>query len=740
MLFLNLRKRWATFRGCTWEEVKDNKDKIIWLKETPKAESNFLRDYLFPAHTVIPSVDGRPASGLTRFWAFFRRKDFSPITRETGQGIELIGFKEIKPSRHQQIDNFEQSSDWFAVGANAGISLSLRIIIFMGMILGEEALSGMALTYTLPLMLLQQFIRIVFNTNELINARNRNLNKWAKTLANWSLFLLATVGIVFLFATDIIYVSTIISLLPAIAFVVNSVRFLQNFTYGIYNAFMWATATNVRDRDRYRVQCLKRFIQATGAGGLAILSGLVFFGVVAFSPVTKPIFLAVGLVDACASFFTTFREFGSTRETFSFRSIVKRLGGKVPQDEIDALNNEHILDKVNRYGESVFLVAKKPSINKMEQKKLYIYTGDDGKLKCCVKGKNEITLSVDSSLFPPASEKSVEINETALLEAVFNEAVRQHLIPPEEKFWHLGSMIQELNAINAIDDKNDSTRLTQLPEGMSSQDAKHLTATLLIDKNLVSKISELTHEMETLQNQPKSAWLPEWPWYSKHFGIERQISVLQTKIDFLECLKQLITGNTANADSNSNNEAALLLSGNNNAFSQIKSISDLELLFAQNPQLEADTFSAFYRKISNAEALFRVAERYFVLYKKPPENYDQDIQKLENSAAIFNSNATTTDNGDALSIKTSRTTSLNSDSDQDFLKTPDNTSGKNQQSHSPAPTIRKSVSQMVLKSKHSSPNLFACITNNNSGGEPQTTQSQQQQTHLGSPPGFRVTE
>ena len=310
-----------------------------------------LRENFPSQDELFQSDDWLHISGWNEFYANFRGFNYVKVYRDeftcdefisnqdNPEGLTFIGYRELEGTYDVlQNDLYEASSDKF-VGINNGISVALAVALLI-----EELNAYAALLIGFISSIAQNASRVLFNSFEYTNSANPNRNKFWK-LALATIYTVASIiGLTLLLAST----QAIIEALPFIAFGISVARIFVNIGYAISNLALAITATNPSDRDRNLNQAYKRSIQALGALGLSVMTGLILFKNITATAISTPVKLTLTILSVSAMLYSTCREMPQIRTWQPLRVIFKDVNKRLDQLS-NELNPTNISEKIEYY-------------------------------------------------------------------------------------------------------------------------------------------------------------------------------------------------------------------------------------------------------------------------------------------------------------------------------------------------------------------------------------------------------
>ncbi len=476
------------------------------------------------------------------------------------------------PYKYMRNDRRETASDMWAgwsqlfSAATGGVGVAI--------LAGAKELSITALPiYVFPILCLQTFIRVVFNSRELEGAQNRNLNKKTKTSINIGVMLTYGVGtlLIFLWAT----LATVA--LPLIAFSISIIRTIQAGIYGYANFKLRIATDSMWDplqRERYRIQEFKRDAQLVGASSAAGLSGFMVFGgyTIGF-PVLLGVAICIGALSMGITLYLGFREI------YPFSNWFRDLGRRVfrtPQlRTYNSKNNKGYVQSPVPTIESALPPPCAHQVFLRDEswwlKKARLLSGKYYPMNICPATLEQLNQSSYSRkppphLFPPDIYQE--------LEAIFQ-------CHPKEK--EQGELIDENNQIT-VEEKKD-----------------------LGKKYLLSLIENYTKDLERQLTEAKNMTYSKRLGQMLNFHVTASVEQLQDKIALLTCLYRLVeTDNEMNETAEIHVGSSKKLSAFEEALNQCKNYDDVEVCLIKNPKNMRNACQAAHTRTSGCETLFRI--------------------------------------------------------------------------------------------------------------------------------------
>lgn len=199
-------------------------------------------------------------------------------------------------------------------------------------------------------------------------------------------------------------------------------------------------------------------------------------------------------------------------------------------------------------------------------------------------------ISVCRWLFKDYDQRLLELSQESLEEKI----ARYQKTENNKKFWRGGGLKEELAIIkdrNAYQDALIRQKFINKPFEPCTEAKKQQQAAQTLLKNFIlMKINEITDQIDTAQTASFWTKLRKPAYFVP--------DMLQIKQNILECLVNLMTGKVTT------------LSNEQNKPITIANITALENFFQENHALYLASFSAFGRKQSNCEILYRSVIQY----------------------------------------------------------------------------------------------------------------------------------
>lgn len=497
----------------------------------------------------------------------------SGITQKNKDTHEVVSVVK-NPYTHNRVDDFERGSDHVAIGLNSAISVAFFLMTFVDTfaILANPM-------YAATAFMAQGLIRVFFNNSELINANNRSLNKWLKTAVNDAFFALGLAAIILL---NIGYYILAVTMLPFITLSFSGIRSLQNFVYCVANGLMWALHIgNALEHERYRIQFFKRGIQFIGNATTFIFSALIITGKITLSAITAPIVLTIAVVAATATLYTTLREYQPFRNIFLLRWIFKDV-----EKQMAEMNSETLAQKITRF-KTPLTVPTPPNTPE--------------NLTITSRFSSSTLLQQDSTSRQSLLRDGASSSPGKWIDRhwkFFKEWLSPQ--PTKKSFLHLGGLLDELRCISDYTAGSiDSEAQPQL-SNKSPQEQKQLTAMMLVLNTIDEKLQMLNPETVNIHTQTSTSSSDPLHHY---------------KNELLLCLHSLVlTG-----------KGTLVIGDKNHTFD---TLLNLEKFLQEHSDIRRDCFRAFFRKVSNVEAIYRAVERYFELFPTPIKDAEEIINEM----------------------------------------------------------------------------------------------------------------